>query len=998
MDVPWRIDLLGGLRVQRGDGSPVRLQKQKAGALLAYLAYYPQPHPREALVDVFWPEIHPDAGRNSLRVALHSLRRELEPQSEPAQSLVLADRRTIGLRPERFTTDVAEREAALRDALQSADPARRRASLARAVHLYRGDLLPQEPEGWLLTERPRLLERHLEALRLLAASWEQEGELERAIQCARQAVSADPLREEAHYELMRLYALAGQPTATLQQYQELERRLREELGETPSAATRALAEELRESARTVVAARSASGAMPGAGYRRPRSEEPSPSTRHAAPSTPPEERFPVQLTRFFGREEEIARLTELLSSPATRLVTVTGPGGSGKTRLAIAAAARLVGAGADVSPFEEAVAFVSLEGLADAARIPDAVADALGLIRSPGVEVLEQVIERLRERAWLLLLDNYEHLVEEGALWVRRLLERAPALTCLLTSRQRLGLRGEQEFTLLPLPTPRRGARPEQIGAYASVQLFVDRARGVRGDFDLTPENAPAVAELCDRLEGLPLAIELAAARAAVLPPQQMLAELEQRFAFLVSRERDVPRRHRTLRAAIESSYELLDAELRRFFAQLSVFRGGWTLEAARAVCEQPRALDYLEHLRDCSLLTTVEEQGGEARYRLLETVREYAEEQLAASGERAATRRRYRAWYLQLAGEAAAAVDLPAQKAWLSRLEVELDNLRAALQGCRDAARDEPDAAETGLRLAEALLGFWIGRGYLAEGIDWIEGALQRSAAISASMRAEAFGSMAHLASHLGDEERVLAFRQAARREYETMLANARNADNRREIAQALVSLAHWCHRLLDLDAAWSYGVEARQHLERLEGPAGRARANEALVGIALKRRDRPAARALLEEHLAFCRKQGSAFGLSHALGAMGHLRRDEGDFEGARACYRESLVLRRELGHLIAHAQALEDLAVLAGRQGQVERAVRLLGAEEAFCEPLGIRPPVADAETYERTVAGAQAALGEARFAALRAEGRAMSPDAATRYALEEPPDRALPAERA
>jgi predicted ATPase/DNA-binding SARP family transcriptional activator len=1048
----WRIELLGGLRAQRGEEVVARLQKQQPAVLLAYLAYHsPSPRPRDTLIELLWPEADLESGRQSLRSVLHALRRLLEPPDTPPGTVLIADHSTVRLNPAVVTTDVAEFRAALAAAARADAPGERAGLLASAVALYQGELLPGFYESWVLAERQPLAEAYLAALHQLVVALEQTGDLEGALGYARQAVSADPLREEAHYDVMRLYAAVGQPSATLRQYQELERVLREELGETPSAATRALAEELRDSARSVVAARTprpldrrgeaALGAWrlalgPGGDEAgRPASIPSEPSAKRQAPSAAPMALLPVQFTRFFGREEEIARVTESLCIPEVRLVTLTGPGGSGKTRLAIAVAARLSGGDPRAGPFG-LTAFVPLADVLEASRLTDAIADALGLRpASTAGEPLEAVVEALLGQPSLLVLDNFEHLVGEGSLQLRRLLERAPTARCLVTSRQRLGIAGEREFIVLPLPTPRgkaarlpvprpetpvqrdrpaeeapsaRASRrreaalePEALLRYPSVQLFLDRAQAVRPEFGLTEANAGAVAELCDRLEGLPLALELAAARAAVLSPAQMLAQMERRFELLVTRQRDVPPRHRTLLAAVEGSYQALPPELQRFFRRLSVFRGGCSLEAAEAVCEVPQALDLLTELCECSLVVAEgstrdgaaagEETGAEAlRYRLLETLREYGWEQLAASGELSAVRNRHQAWYLRLAEQAHAAADGPEHAVWLTRLEAELDNLRAALAWCQEAADADPesDAAEAGLRLAAALWWLWYRRGNLAEGQQWLEGALARSGDLPASLRAPAIFRTASLASARGERERAQSLLRATRQEYEKALALAHASGDRRVIADATLVLAELGTHEPDVEGTLSYAAEARQQMEALGDRGGLVRALEVMAQTALWRGDRQAARPLVEERLAICRERGASELLIHALGAMGHLERDEGDYARARALYEESLGLRRKMGNQLALAQSLEDFAVLAGRQRQAERAIRLLGAAEAFCETLGARLPVADATDYERTVAEGRAALGEAAFAAAWAEGRAMSLQQAIDDGLSEP----------
>jgi predicted ATPase len=398
--------------------------------------------------------------------------------------------------------------------------------------------------------------------------------------------------------------------------------------------------------------------------------------------------LPPPLTRFFGREEEIANLRRSLREPQTRLVTLTGPGASGKTRLALAVAEELR------ERYRGAVWFVPLADLLDVGQIVDSVGAALGLDRVPAADPLEAVALFLSDQPSLLVLDNFEQLVEEGAPEVRRLLDRVPTLTCLATSRQRLGLTGEREFVVHPLPVPYSPETVEETARFPSVQLFVDRAQAVRADFQATRANAAALAELCRRLEGLPLALELAAARSSLLSPAQLLEQLTRReggpWAMLGSRQRDATPRHRSLRAALEWSYQLLAPELQQFFARLSVFRGGWTLEAAQAVCQAGDALDLLEQLRDGSLIT-VDTTEGEGRYRLLETLREYAWEQLAAAGARRERMRRHAAFFLAVAERADHALDSEDGVERLQEVQREYDNMQAALDGCvqSDPAQD---------------------------------------------------------------------------------------------------------------------------------------------------------------------------------------------------------------------------------------------------------------------------------------------------------------------
>jgi non-specific serine/threonine protein kinase len=374
----------------------------------------------------------------------------------------------------------------------------------------------------------------------------------------------------------------------------------------------------------------------------------------------------------------------------------------------------------------------------------------------------------------------------------------------------------------------------------------------------------------------------------------------------------------------------------------------------------------------------------------MLETLREYGWERLADSGELTEVRQRHRDWYLQLAEQAEAAASSPGQAMRLARMEAELDNFRVALAGCREEAEAHPNgaAAENGVRLAVALWPLWFVRGYLAEGLkwlEWLEGVIARGDRLPAPVRALACQRAAYLAQWRGDEERERTLFQTAREEQEKVVARARTAGDPGEIAQAVLRLSQLALESADPEAAWIFGTEARQRMRALGDLVGLADALEWLAATADRRGERTTCQQLQEERLAICRQLGDPHLLIHALGAMGHFLRDGGDYPGARSVYVESLALRRQHNYRIAIAQSLEDLAVLAGRQGQAERAIRLLGAGEAFCETLGARPPVAIAGEYERTTAESRAALGEAAFAAAWAEGRAMSLEQAIEDAL-------------
>ena len=950
MDARWRIELFGGLRVRQGEQVIPRFRTQKNASLLAYLAYYAdRKHPREALYEVVWPEVNPDAGRNNLRVALSSLRRQLEPLGVTAGTVIVADRASVGLNPIAVTTDVAEFEAAMKSAARADGDAERAQHLTAGVELYHGELLHGFFDEWIDAERRRLVDAILSALRRLTRLLSQVKEFDRALDYARRAVSVDPLHEPTHRTLMRLYTALGRPAAALEQFRELERILREELDAAPSEATLELVREIQVRQGTT----GTMGKRQGTAGQLKAIASSSPDISHHPPLLPAVPyrspsllagNLPLHITRFFGREEEIAQLREMLRSPDVRLVTLTGMGGTGKTRLAIEAARQLQ------EECARGVWFVPLADLSDPRLVISTMLNVLRIPPSPDVEPVEQVVEALSRQPSLLVLDNLEHLMRDEGLGIRNekdshpssliltLLARVPTLNCLVTSRQRLDIEGEREFSVPPLPTPSHPSsfipHPLSLMTFASVQLFVDRAQTVRPDFRVTERNAPAVAALCQRLEGIPLAIELAAARVQVLTPSQMLEFLERRFDFLVSRRRDVTERHRTLRAAIDWSYSLLSPELQRFWRRLSVFREGWTLEAARALSADfgnglngfnsrlpqtnpfnpPKSqtaksadsgvLDSLTHLRECSFITAAE-AGGAMRYRMLETLRAYGWERLEESQELEEIRTRHCSYFLLLA-EAAETE----QETWLGQLGAENENLRAALQWAM-----ESDGASA-LRLAGALGRFWEERGYWAEGRAALEQALQRSPDAPLALRAKALRWAGHLAFRLGD------FPQA-QRWLEESLHLSRAANDRWGTANALNSLGGVAHAQGEYERARVLCEESLMLHRELGDKGGVAWALHYLGNIARYQGDYARAHTSYEESLTIRRELGDKRGIAFSLESLGNVARFQGNYAKARAFCEESLAIRRELGDKGGVAWLLENLGAAALAEGDDTQA---------------------------------------------------------------------------
>jgi predicted ATPase/DNA-binding SARP family transcriptional activator len=966
MDTRWRIELLGRLRATQGDRTVTRFRARKTGALLAYLAnHLDRPHPRELLIELLWPGVDLPSGRSSLSRELTSLRRQLEPPGVPEGAVILADRASVQLNPAACETDVQAFETGLQHAERARCAAERTARLTEAAELYHGELLPGYFDDWILHERQRLAELFFHALEDLTASLAQAGDHHGAIQWARRAVAADPLREEAHQELIRLFQAAGQPAAALRQYHELERLLAQELGATPAPETAALvcrvtdaptgAPSLHPRVRRSARSRKDNG---------PENPEPPPRRLdHAGESStaPPPilvaaatspRSLPLSFTRFFGRQPEIQSLRALLLTPDVRLVTLLGPGGTGKTRLALETARQLQ------PDLAGRVWFVSLLDLTDPRLIADKLLDTLRIPRSPQIEPVDQIAAFLSADPFpgspvhapqpaLFVLDNFEHLVEGGRDLVRTLLERVENLKVLVTSRRCLGLQGEQEFPVPPLPVPADASDPAELARCPSARLFVDRAQAVRPDFQLTRSNATAVAALCGALEGLPLALELAAARIGVLTPQQMLDRLEQRFDLLASGRRGADPRHRSLRAALDWSYQLLSPELQRFFARLSVFRGGWTLEAAEAVWQQPDALDFLMRLREFSLVEA-DESAGQVRFRLLETLREFGAEQLGPD-ERAALARRHAAYYLAMAQQAEAEFCSPAQETWLERLEADHPNLRTALAWCQSESGD----VELGLRLGAALWWFWHLRDHDAEGRGQLERLLARSEGVPLAVRARAQACAGLLSFWQGDLESASALSQES-------LAVAQTLGDPWTIAFSLRNLGQVALFQNNCERAQSLWEEGLSIWREMGDKWGIAMSYDRLSCLAQARHDWAAARALAESGLVLRRGLGDPQGIARALEVLGLIARSQGDLVTARSLCEESLAIRRSLGTGRTIAFSLSGLGLVCYEKGELEEARVHLEESLKIQRELGNRHFIASALVRLALVVAAQGQL--------------------------------------
>jgi predicted ATPase/DNA-binding SARP family transcriptional activator len=933
---------------------------EKTQWLLALLALQEgRPVERAWLAGTLWPDSSEEQAAANLRRSLWYLRQALGAEGHRLETPVSGKLRLelVGVEADLLVFD---------EAIARGDPL----SLERAVAVHRGPLLQGCVEEWVLQEREAREQAYLGALEALAAEAMAGGDHPRAARYLRRLVVADPLRDSAHRALMEALAGTGDVAAASQVYREFRSRLHEEMNATPDAETTALYQRIRAEARARADARRSTLDAQCLTPRRPAPlslSEPSVERRASSVGS-----LPHPMSSLIGREREIAELGALLVAAGAhevgrgsrvasreldtsglvthdaRLVTLTGPGGVGKTRLAIAVGRAVEDA------YPDGVWFVDLGGLADPGLVPGTVACALRIEATQDEAPTELLLEFLRPRRLLLVLDNCEHLLDACAVLAETLLGGCTELAIVTTSRQPMGLTGERVW------------RAEPLLESDAVRLFVERAGEVVPRFRLTEANARAVGEVCRRLDGIPLALELAAARLRALSVQEVARRLEDRFRLLTQGKRTAITRQRTLAATLDWSYDLLEEPERALLRRLSVFAGGWSLEGAEAVCDfgfwildfgfptehsrsasprpaapiqnpkskiqNPEVLDLLTHLVDQSMVQ-VEEREGRSWYRLLETTREYARERLVEAGEEVAARDRHLAYSVGLAERSFDALRGPERGPWLDRLTAEHDNLRSALSWALESRQ-----VAAALRMSAELCPFWRARGHLTEGRARLAALLAMPGAHS---RTGVYATVLHGAG-------ILAMMQgdhvSARPLLEESLDIRRKLDNKRDIAASLSALGSLAGRDNDVEGARAYHEECLVIAREARDTELIASALTNVAMIAGRTGDRVAARSRHEESLAMFRELGDKSKASMVLVSLGRLAEREGAYTAATAFLEESLALRRELGEKSGIAQTLKDLGDVAGSQGDFERAERLYAECLALRHELGDRRGIA------------------------------------------------------
>ncbi|MGI8685781.1 MAG: AfsR/SARP family transcriptional regulator [Acidimicrobiales bacterium] len=964
-----RIALAGRVEVDTAAGPVDASRLGSLGRLaLAYLVTERhRPATRDQLADVLWGEDVPKSWETSVRVVVSKVRAVLADAGlEPAEALTTGAGSYQLHLPPGTVVDVEEAAAAVERARAALSAGGSPVGAAVAAEAHRAAVsaaatasrhfLPGLRGPWVERRQTELAELRLRALEVASDAAAAAGDWAAALTAAEEAVDLEPFRESAHLRLLTAHAGAGNRAEALRAYERARLLLVEELGMDPSPPLQAAYVALLGEEPAVAA----------------------PAGEAVAPP-PVASPLPAPLTSFVGRADAIAEVKDLLAT--TRLLSITGTGGMGKTRLAL----RIAADEAAVDP--GAVALVELGPLSDPGLVPQQVLSALGLGEQAGRSPLETVTSYLCSRPVLLVLDNCEHMVEAAAHVAGALLRACPDLRILATTREPLKVAGETVWRVPTLSVPDtataggRGLTLAGLREYEAVRLFLDRAGSTRPDLELGDEDAPALAALVRRLDGIPLALELAAGRVAMLSVGELAERLDDRFRLLAGGSRTSPERHQTLRAAVDWTYDALAPAEATLFARLSVFASAFPLGAAEDVATgdaigRDDILGLLSSLVDKSLVVA-ERGAGATRYRLLETMRRYGLERLAEDPSSDAARRdAHLAWAAALAARADLALRGPEQATWLETLEAALDDLRAALAW--GGATPGSDAAETALAMAAALERFWEMRGYFSEGRGWLESLLAAGDHARAEVRSRALASAAILAQRQGDYEpaRVLHTESlrlaqeagddravaaavhglgnlavlqgdfaAARPLYEQVLAIGWAQEDDNVVAAALTNLGTVAHNQADFTEARAFAEESLEVRRRMGDRHGIAMVTGNLAYLAFQQGDHASARELYGQSLGLQRELGDRPGIANSLANLGYLALAEGDLPGASSLLEESLALADELGDKYWMALSLLRLAKVARAEGDHARASSLDARALTLASGMGAKRAMAE-----------------------------------------------------
>lgn len=915
-----RVYLLGGFRVERGKET-IRFATRKVESLFAYLILHPEPHVREKLAALLWGDSTDEQARHSLRTALAAIRKEL------GDDTLIADRESVKINSG-FEIWVDAIQLSTLNSQSSIGNQR------SATALYSGDLLANFYDDWIIAERERLRAIYLDALLRIAQHHREKGEYDRAIEFARQALVHDPANEKAFQHIIFCLAATGNRIGALKVFDECAKTLLSQLGVEPSPATITLRDQIEQS-------------MNG-------------SSSSEAEMT----NLPNPLTSFVGRESELAEIKRLFAE--TRLLTLTGVGGCGKTRLAIRIAREML------DSFKSGIWWVELAALSDPSFVPQTVAQVLGAHDSGERSFTELLKVIIRDKSMLIVLDNCEHLIAACAELAEKLLLACPNLKIVATSREGLNVTGETSWRVPSLALPNIANLPpvDELKRYDAVQLFAQRASAVESNWKLDG-NAASVARICTRLDGIPLAIELAAARVKGLSVEQIAARLDDRFRLLAGGSRTAIPRQRTLQAAIDWSYKLLSENERTLLRRLSVFAGGWTLEAVEIVLGSQSSvassqtnlstddqllqfdvLNLLAQLVDKSLVVT-EIRGTNTRYRLYETIRQFVQEKLDDAGESELIRDCHLDYFLKVAQEAEPKLHGPDQFLWLDLLDLDHDNLRAALEWSHGEGR-----IEKGLKLVAALTWFWDMRGFWNERRERAENLLkQPEAAPKNLIRANAlFAAVNTTGWQPGGDHSILYLQEIV------AIAREQGLAGRRTLALGLCFLGgsvfgkdpHNAESMVEegltiaqsLGDSWVIGillcVRGLLYMGRKEHSSARKMYNESLAqfkslgdqhwiamasfylsNLDFRGGEYALARQEIEQILRFSRRTHSLSQIRYATNLLGEIARAEGNYELAKKYYAEALELARQDGREFAVAATSANSGYVALYMGDLDHA---------------------------------------------------------------------------